>query len=69
MTTDSSTFTILNNQGLGFDPSDEIDGWILRRAAETTDDVSVYEDEEGATVLVGTDGSGSDDSRWAVRVD
>ena len=64
----NATFAALNNAGEGFDPADEIAAWTLVEAADTTDAVSVYRDESGATVLVGTDGSGDDDSRWAVRV-
>lgn len=56
-----------NNEGGGFDPSPDIDGWALIRAAATTDDPAIYEDAEGLYVLVGTDGMGSDESRWAVR--
>jgi hypothetical protein len=65
-------FATLNNAGEGFDPSHDIDGWEVEREAATTDDVAVYSytDDEGDRwlVLVGTDGTGSDDSRWAVRV-
>lgn len=65
-------FTVLNNAAEGFDPTFEIDAWALVRRAETTDDVSVYTttDDQGDewVILVGTDGMGSDDSRWAVRV-
>jgi hypothetical protein len=65
-------FSVLNDQGEGFDPTGEDSAWTLRRDAETTDDVSVYThtDDDGDlwVILVGTDQSGSDDSRWAVRV-
>lgn len=65
-------YNALNNAGQGFDPSDDLGGWRLLHEARTTDDVSVYEeiDTDGDVwlVLVGTDGTGSDDSRWAVRV-
>ena len=37
------------------------------RAAATTDDPAIYEDADGLYVLVGTDGMGTDESRWAVR--
>ena len=67
-----TAFTVLNNAGKGFDPEPEIDAWTLVRLTDNTDDVSVYRytDEDGDTwhVLVGTDGTGSDDSRWAVRI-
>lgn len=69
MTTSATKYDELNNAGQGFDPSAEIGGWTLLRAAETTDDVSEYVDEDGQLVLVGTDGSGDEDSRWAVRVE
>lgn len=60
-------FSTLNNSGEGFDPTAEIGGWTLHSAARNTSDIAVYVD--GAdVVLVGTDGTGSDDSRWAVRV-
>lgn len=66
----SAAYTILNNQGEGFDPSDDIADWTLVSEADTTDGVSVYTDTDGLgnVYLVSTDGSGSDDSRWAVRV-
>ena len=56
-----------NNEGGGFDPSSEITGWALIRATTTTDDPTIYEDADGLYVLVGTDGMGTDESRWAVR--
>lgn len=64
-------FSILNNAGCGFDPSDEpVATWRRVRGAATTDDVSVYTDTDGAgdewVYLVGTDGSGREP--WAVRV-
>jgi hypothetical protein len=64
-------FDIENNAGRGFDPASEIDDWTLVRSASSTDDVSVYSDRFGGDVwvfCVGTDGTGSDDSRWAVQV-
>jgi hypothetical protein len=63
----SATFTRLNSEGEGFDPTEEIGEWKLVWLAGTTDDVAVYRDGDDV-VLVGTDGSGDDDSRWAVRV-
>ena len=63
----SAEFSARNNAGEGFDPSGEIDGWALVFGAATTDDVAVYRDGDDA-VLVGTDGSGDEDSRWAVRI-
>jgi len=63
----SATFTRLNSEGEGFDPTEEIGGWKLVWLPDSTDGVTVYRDGDDA-VLVGTDGSGDDDSRWAVRV-
>ena len=62
----SATFIRLNNAGEGFDPT-EISEWKLVWLADSTDGVAVYRDGDDA-ILVGTDGSGDDDSRWAVRV-
>lgn len=62
-----SEYNRCNNEGCGFDPSSEIAGWTLIRAAATTDDPAIYEDADGLYVLVGTDGMGTDESRWAVR--
>lgn len=67
-TTAANVFSARNNAGAGFDPSAAIDTWTLVLVASSTSDVSIYTDESGATVLVGTDGIGSDDSRWAVRI-
>jgi len=68
----AAAHSLLNNRGEGFDPTGDIDGWELVYEARTTDEVSVYRhtDDEGDfwVYLVGTDGSGSDDSRWATRV-
>ena len=63
----SATFSRLNDEGEGFDPAEEISEWKLVWLAGSTDGVAVYRDGDDA-VLVGTDGSGDDDSRWAVRV-
>lgn len=63
----SAAFSALNDAGEGFDPTDEIKSWRRVRRAETTDDVAVYRDGKDA-ILVGTDASGDDDSRWAVRI-
>lgn len=63
----SATFSRLNDQGEGFDPAEEIGGWKVVWLADGTDGVAVYQDGYDA-ILVGTDGSGDDDSRWAVRV-
>jgi len=60
-------FTSGNNDGDGYDPEADIQGLLPVHTAETTDDVSVYLLGDRA-VLVGTDGSGSDDSRWGVTV-
>lgn len=65
-------FRTLNDRGQGFDPTGIDSLWDLREHAATTDDVAVYraQDAEGDewVILVGTDGTGSEDSRWAVRV-
>ena len=63
----SATFSRLNDQGDGFDPAEEIAGWKVVWLADGTDGVAVYQDGYDA-ILVATDGSGDDDSRWAVRV-
>ena len=64
-------FSELNDAGKGYDPTGDDLGELVRDA-ETTSDVAVWRwtDESGDEwlILVGTDGSGSDDSRWAVRV-
>lgn len=57
----------INNKGLGFDPTDEIETWELISLASTTDKVSVYTDGENI-FLVGTDATGSDESRWATKM-
>lgn len=59
-------YSAANDAGQGFAPL-EINSWRLVREAETTSDVDVYEDEDGLIVLVGTDGTGSVESYWAVR--
>lgn len=62
-----------NNQGHGFDPA-ELDEYELTpiREPHSTSDVAAYTytDELGDLwlVLVGTDASGSDESRWAVKI-
>jgi len=63
----SATFSRLNNEGEGFDPADEIAGWKVVWLADDTNGVAVYRDGDDA-ILVGTDGSGDEESRWAVRV-
>jgi len=63
----SATFSRLNDEGEGFDPAEEISEWKLVWLADSTDGVAVYRDGDDA-ILVATDGSGDDDSRWAVRV-
>lgn len=57
----------INNKGLGFDPSDEIESWQLISLATSTDKVSVYTDGKNI-FLVGTDATGSKDSRWATKM-
>jgi len=61
------TYQRINDAGDGFDPTREIDAWTLVYRAQNTDEVSIYADGDDA-ILVGTDGMGDDDSRWAVRV-
>ena len=56
-----------NNDGDGFDPSGDLDGMALGHDATDTSDVAVYY-RDGRAILVGTDGSGDDDSRWGVEV-
>ena len=60
-------FQRLNNAGEGFDPEDDIADWDLVYRAQNDTEVSIYADGDDA-ILVATDGSGDDDSRWAVRV-
>jgi len=64
----SRAYSALNNRGEGYDPSDTLEGLELIRSAENTSDVTVYAAACGL-VLVGTDGSGSTRSEWAVDVD
>ena len=61
-------FTAGNNAGDGFDPAAMLTGGRPTHRADTTDDVSVYVIGDEA-ILVGTDGTGDDDSRWAVVVE
>ena len=57
----------INNKGLGFDPSDEIETWEIISLASSTDKVSVYTDGENI-FLVGTDATGNKESRWATKM-
>lgn len=59
-----------NNAGEGFDPSDDISSGRLELVIEagSTSEVSVYKNVFGDVILVGTDGSGSEGSRWAVEL-
>lgn len=65
-----AAYAALNNAGEGYDPTG--DDLVTVSEADTTDGVSIYRwtDDDGDQwlVLVGTDGRGSEDSRWAVRV-
>ncbi len=58
-----------NNVGEGFDPSDDISSGRLELVIEAgnTSEVSVYKNVFDV-ILVGTDGSGSEGSRWAVEL-
>jgi hypothetical protein len=58
-----------NDAGDGFAPPEDMvgEGWELFASRDSTDDVEVWLDNKRRIVLVGTDGTGSDDSRWAVR--
>ena len=64
----NALFTAGNNAGDGFDPGSMLTGGRPTHRADTTDDVSVYV-VGGKAILVGTDGTGDDDSRWAVEVE
>jgi len=59
--------TYQRDAGDGFDPTSRIGFWELVYASSSTDQVSIYRDGDDA-ILIGTDGMGDDDSRWAVRV-
>ena len=59
-------YTAGNNAGDGFAPN-ITERWTLHHTARATDDVAVYTDDHDRPVLVGTDGMGTDESRWAVR--
>ena len=64
----ASLYDAGNTAGDGYDPTADIaDASSPVHAAETTDDVSVYHVGDVA-ILVATDGSGDDVSRWGVAV-
>ena len=63
----NDTYRQINDAGDGFDPTSRIDSWELVYASSSTDHVSIYRDGDDA-ILVGTNGMGDEDSRWAVRV-